>query len=84
MTVSHHSSVQHLKFADDTTLEGLVMNSDEFEYRLEVNRCGVTITTFKFNYCSHEKGSTKVVLPVPIKEVCAEEGDLCSVLSFCF
>ena len=36
--VSHHSSVQLVKFADDTPLEGLVMNSDESEYRHEVNR----------------------------------------------
>ena len=36
--VSHHSSIQFLKCVDDTTLEGLVTNSDESEYRQEVNR----------------------------------------------
>ena len=36
--VSHHSSVQPLKFADDTTLEGLVTFSDESENRHQVNR----------------------------------------------
>ena len=35
--VSHHSSVPLLKFADDTTLVGLVSDSDESEYRHEVN-----------------------------------------------
>ena len=47
--VSQHTSVQLVKFADDTTLEGLVTNSDESEYRHEVGRRfrGVTITTFK-------------------------------------
>ena len=45
--VSHHSSVQRLKFTDDTTLEGLVTNSDESKYRHGVNRCrDVIITTF--------------------------------------
>ena len=44
--VSHHSSVQLLMFTDGTTLEGLVTNSEEFEYRHVVNRCrGVIITT---------------------------------------
>ena len=37
-SVSHHSSVKRVKFADDTTLEGLETNSDDFEYRHEVNR----------------------------------------------
>ena len=35
---SHHSSVKLVKFADDTTLKGMVTNSDESEYRHEVNR----------------------------------------------
>ena len=35
--VSHHSSVPLLKFADDTTLIGLVSDSDESEYRHEVS-----------------------------------------------
>ena len=35
--VSHHS-VQLVKFADDTTLEGLVTKLDESEFRHEVNR----------------------------------------------
>ena len=34
---SHHSSVPLLKFADDTTLVGLVSTSDESEYRYEVS-----------------------------------------------
>ena len=36
--VSHHSSVHLLKFADDATLEGLVINSDVSENHHEVNR----------------------------------------------
>ena len=36
-SVSHHSSVPLLKFADDTTLVGLVSGSDESEYRHEVS-----------------------------------------------
>ena len=36
-SVSNYSSVQLVKFADDTTLEGLVTNTDESEYRHEVN-----------------------------------------------
>ena len=35
--VSHHSSVPLLKFADDTTLVGLVSDSGESEYRHEVS-----------------------------------------------
>ena len=35
--VSRHSSVPLLKFADDTTLVGLVSDSDESEYRHEVS-----------------------------------------------
>ena len=35
--VSHHSSVPLLKFADDTTLVGLVSDSEESEYRHEVS-----------------------------------------------
>ena len=35
--VSHHSSVPLLKCADDTTLIGLVSDSDESEYRHEVS-----------------------------------------------
>ena len=38
MTFSHHSCVKLVKFIDDTTLEGLVTNSDEYEYHHEVNR----------------------------------------------
>ena len=36
--VCHHSSVPLVKFVGGTTLEGLVTNSDESEYRHEVNR----------------------------------------------
>ncbi|KAK2177919.1 hypothetical protein NP493_571g01019 [Ridgeia piscesae] len=45
--VSHHCSVQLLKFANDTTLVGLVTNSVESECRHEVTSwcLGVTITT---------------------------------------
>ena len=35
---SGHDSVQLIKFADDTTVEGLITNSDESEYREEVDR----------------------------------------------
>ena len=35
--VSHHESVLHVKFADDTTMEGLVENSDESAYLQEVD-----------------------------------------------
>ena len=35
--VSHHSSVPLLKFADDTTLVGLMSDSDECEYCHEVS-----------------------------------------------
>ena len=35
--VSHHSTVPLLKFTDDTTLVGLVSDSDESEYRHEVS-----------------------------------------------
>ena len=45
--VSHHSSVQLLKFAVDTTLVGLVTNSDENTAMKWTGWCcGVTITTF--------------------------------------
>ena len=37
-SVSHHSSIQLVKFTNYTTLEGLMTNSDESEYRHEVNR----------------------------------------------
>ena len=33
--ISHHSSVPLLMFADDTTIVGLVSDSDESEYRQE-------------------------------------------------
>ena len=33
-----HFSVQLIEFADDTTVEGLIENSDEFWYRQEVDR----------------------------------------------
>ena len=36
--ISHHSSVQLIKFADDTTAERLIENSDESSYRQEVDR----------------------------------------------
>ena len=36
--ISHHSSVQLIKFADDTTAEGIIENSDESSYRQEVDR----------------------------------------------
>ena len=35
--VSHHFSVKCVQFAEDTTLEGLVANSDKSEYRHDVN-----------------------------------------------
>ena len=35
---SHHSSVKLIKFADDTTLVGLITNADESAYREEVAR----------------------------------------------
>ena len=42
--VSHHASVQLIKFVDDTTVEGLIENSDKSAYRQEVgcllSRCG--------------------------------------------
>ena len=38
----------------------------------------------KQHRCCREKGSTKAVLHVATKEVRAEEGDSCSVLSFCY
>jgi len=36
--VSSHDSVQLVKFADDTTVEGLITNGDETAYRQEVDR----------------------------------------------
>ena len=36
--ISHHSSVQLIKFADDTTAERLIENSDESSYHQEVDR----------------------------------------------
>ncbi|KAK2177965.1 hypothetical protein NP493_570g04007 [Ridgeia piscesae] len=35
---SCHESIQILKFADDTTVLGLITNSDESEYRDQVNK----------------------------------------------
>ena len=35
--VSHHESVLLVKFAGDTTVEGLVENGDESAYRREVD-----------------------------------------------
>ena len=34
--VSHHPSVKMIKFSDDTTLEGLISNDNEYVYRREV------------------------------------------------
>ena len=36
-SVSHHASVQLIKFADNTTVEGLIKNSDESQYRQKVD-----------------------------------------------
>ena len=41
--IPHHSSVQLIKFADDTTVEGLIENSDESSYRQEDDRFGVLV-----------------------------------------
>ena len=35
--VSHHASVQLIKYADDTSVEGLIENSDESVYRQHVD-----------------------------------------------
>uniref|UniRef100_A0AAV2LI33 Reverse transcriptase domain-containing protein n=1 Tax=Knipowitschia caucasica TaxID=637954 RepID=A0AAV2LI33_KNICA len=39
---SSHDSVKLIKFADDTTLIGLISNNDEFAYRREVDRLVIT------------------------------------------
>ena len=36
--LSHHSSVQLIKLADDTTVEQLIEDSDKSSYRQEVDR----------------------------------------------
>ena len=36
--VSCHESTQILTFSDDSTVLGLIINSDEFEYRDQVNK----------------------------------------------
>ena len=41
--ISHHSSVQLIKCADDTAAEGLIENSDESSYRQEDDRFGVLV-----------------------------------------
>uniref|UniRef100_A0A3P9HQA2 Reverse transcriptase domain-containing protein n=1 Tax=Oryzias latipes TaxID=8090 RepID=A0A3P9HQA2_ORYLA len=38
---SSHDSVKLIKFADDTTLIGLISNDDESAYRMEVDRLGL-------------------------------------------
>ena len=65
----------------------IIINSEPIE-RLDGFKFPCTIISsdlgWKKHRCNPEKGSTQGVLPVARKDIQAEEGDSCSVLSFCY
>ena len=53
---SHHKSVQLVKFADDTTVEGIISNGDESAYRQEIDRL---VSWCKYNSLELNASKTK-------------------------
>jgi hypothetical protein len=51
-----HASNSIIKFADDTTVVGLITNNDETDYRQEVRALGVWCQENNLTLCQQNKG----------------------------